>query len=221
MTRVALRGLAARPLRTALTTLAIVIGVAFVAAAYTLTDTLRGAADSLSSAAYDGTDAVVTGRTAFRLGAEDSSQRPTVPASVLARVRHAPGVSVAAGDVSDQAMILGRDGKTVGSGPYFGAGLDARTPGAVRLTPFRLQSGRWAAGPGEVVIDQHTADGQHYGRGSSVRVTTRGAARSFRVVGIARFADVKTLGSATFAVFDLGEPTEESVLAAMKVVTAR
>ena len=132
MTRVALRGLAARPLRTALTTLAIVIGVAFVAAAYTLTDTLRGAADSLSSAAYDGTDAVVTGRTAFKLGSEDSSQRPTVPASLLATVRHAPGVSVAAGDVSDQAMILGRDGRTVGSGPYFGAGLDARTPGALR-----------------------------------------------------------------------------------------
>jgi putative ABC transport system permease protein len=203
MTRVALRGLAARPLRTALTTLAIVIGVAFVGAAYTLTDTLRGAADSLSSAAYDGTDAVVTGRTAFHLGAEDSSQRPTVPASLLARVRQAPGVTVAAGDISDQAMILGRDGKTVGTGPYFGAGLDASTAGAQRLTPFRLQSGRWADEPGEVVIDQRTSEAQRYGLGSSVRVTTRGAVRSFRVVGVARFADVKSIGSATFAVFDL------------------
>ena len=45
MIRVALKGLAARPVRTALTTLAIVVGVAFVCAAYTLTDTMRGAAD--------------------------------------------------------------------------------------------------------------------------------------------------------------------------------
>ena len=56
MIRVALRGLAARRLRTALTALAIVLGVAMVSAAFTLTDTMRGAADSLSSAAYDGTD---------------------------------------------------------------------------------------------------------------------------------------------------------------------
>ncbi len=67
MIRVTLRGLVARPLRTALTALAIVVGVAFVCAASTLTDTLRAAADSLSSAAYDGTDAVVTGSTAFKL----------------------------------------------------------------------------------------------------------------------------------------------------------
>src|SRR6476619_5505197 len=110
MIRVALRGLAARPLRTALTTLAIVVGVAFVCAAATLTDTLRGAADSLSSAAYDGTDAVVAGRTAFKLTMNDMGQRPTVPASMLDRVAHAPGVKLAAGDISDTAMIVGTNG---------------------------------------------------------------------------------------------------------------
>jgi len=51
MTRVALKGLASRPVRTLLTTLAIVLGVGMVSAAFTLTDTMRGAADSLSSAA--------------------------------------------------------------------------------------------------------------------------------------------------------------------------
>ena len=67
MTRVALKGLASRPVRTLLTTLAIVLGVGMVSAAFTLTDTMRGAADSLSSAAYDGTDAVVSARTAFEV----------------------------------------------------------------------------------------------------------------------------------------------------------
>ena len=39
MTRVALKGLASRPIRTLLTALAIVLGVGMVSAAFTLTDT--------------------------------------------------------------------------------------------------------------------------------------------------------------------------------------
>jgi putative ABC transport system permease protein len=205
MTRLALKGLAARPLRTALTAFAIVIGVAFVCAAYTLTDTLRGAADSLSSAAYRGTDAVVVAHTSFRASttSDVQAQSPTIPAADLAAVRRVSGVAVAAGDVSDSAEIIGRDGKPAGSGPYFGAGLDSRTPGATRLTPFRLRAGRWATGPGEVVIDQATADKEHYRVGDLVRVSTTGTARRFRVTGIATFASVKSIGTATVAVFDL------------------
>ena len=59
MKTVALKGLRARPVRTILTTLAIVLGVAMVSGALTLTDTMRGGADGLTKAAYDGTDAVV------------------------------------------------------------------------------------------------------------------------------------------------------------------
>ena len=83
MTRVALKGMASRPLRTLLTTLAIVLGVGMVSAAFTLTDTMRGAADSLSSAAYDGTDAVVSARTAFKVdsASDYTVQKPTVDAS--------------------------------------------------------------------------------------------------------------------------------------------
>jgi ribosomal protein S18 acetylase RimI-like enzyme len=97
MIRVTLKGLAARPLRTALTMLAIVIGVAFVSAAYTLTDTLRGAADSLTSSAYDGTDAVVGARTTFKASSTSdvTAKAPTIPASALASVRRAPGVAAA------------------------------------------------------------------------------------------------------------------------------
>src|SRR3712207_8705450 len=71
MTRLSLRSLAARPLRTALTTLAIVLGVALISGSLTLTDTQRKAADALSSASYDGTDAVVSAKTAFKLDSTD------------------------------------------------------------------------------------------------------------------------------------------------------
>jgi putative ABC transport system permease protein len=205
MIRVALKGLAGRPVRTALTTLAIVIGVAFVCAAYTLTDTMRNAANDLSAAAYDGTAAVVLPKTTFSASqtADIRAQAPTIPASALAAVRRAPGVTVAAGDITDTAEIVGRDGKVADGGPFFGVGFDERTPGAQRLTPFRLRGGRWAARPGEVVIDQGTAEREHYSVGDTVRVSTRGAARPFRLVGIASFASVKSLGKATVAIFDL------------------
>jgi putative ABC transport system permease protein len=204
MTRVALKGLAARPVRTVLTALAIVLGVAMISGAFTLTDTMRGGADSLSSAAYEGTDAVVTAHTAFKLDSTDwTARRPTVDAQLLQKVRSLPQVGVAVGDITDEAKIIARDGKPAGDSPYFGVGFDSRTRGAARTTPFRLETGRWAAGPGEVVIDAATADKEHYALGSHVRVTTRGEARRFTVVGIAKFGSVKSLGAATVAVFDL------------------
>ncbi len=76
MTRLSLKTLAARPLRTALTTLAIVLGVSLVVGSLTLTDTQRKAADALSSASYDGTDAVVSAKTPFAIDlSEDWSAR--------------------------------------------------------------------------------------------------------------------------------------------------
>jgi putative ABC transport system permease protein len=204
MIRIALKSLAARRLRTALTALAVVLGVAMVSAAFTITDTMRGAADSLSSAAYDDTDAVVTARTAFEVDANDwTAERPTVDASVLDEVRAVPGVAVAAADITDEAKIIKRDGKPAGDGPYFGVGFDARTPGTEQLTPFRLESGRWAAGAGEVVLDAGTAADEDYRVGGKVTITTRGEPHRFTVVGLARFGTVKSLGTATFAVFDL------------------
>ncbi len=204
MIKVAFKSLAARRLRSALTALAIVLGVAMVSGAFTITDTMRGAADSLSSAAYDGTDAVVGARTAFAVDAGDwTAKRPTVDASVLDQVRAVPGVEVAAADITDEAKIIKRDGKPAGDGPYFGVGFDAKTPGAERLTPFRLDSGRWAAGPGEVVIDAATAEDQEYAVGSTVPISIRGEQHDFEVVGTARFGSVKSLGTATSAVFDL------------------
>ena len=204
MIRIALKSLAARRLRTALTALAVVLGVAMVSAAFTITDTMRGAADSLSSAAYDGTDAVVQARTAFEVDATDwTAERPTVDAGLLEKVRAVPGVAVAAADITDEAKIIKRDGKPAGDGPYFGVGFDARTQGTERLTPFRLDGGRWATRPGEVVLDAGTAADQDYRVGGTVTITTRGEPHEFRVVGLARFGSVKSLGTATFAVFDL------------------
>ena len=49
-----------------------------VSGSYTLTDTMRGAADSLSSSAYDGTAAVVSAKTAFKVD-DEFAVRPSIP----------------------------------------------------------------------------------------------------------------------------------------------
>jgi putative ABC transport system permease protein len=201
MTRVALKSMLGRRVRTALTALAIVLGVAMVAGAYTLTDTMGGAADSLSKASYEGTDAVVTARTAFEV--EDDYELgagPGIPASTLERVREAPGVERAVGSITDEARIVGRDGEVDGGGPYFGIGLD---PSAGELSPFRLERGRFAAAAGEVVIDAGTADREGYAVGDRIRVQARGPARTTTITGIATFGDVDSIGTATFALFDV------------------
>ena len=199
MIRVGLRGITQRRLRTVLTALAIVLGVAMVSGAYTLTDTMRGAADSLSSSAYDGTAAVVSAKTAFKVD-EDFPVRPPVSERMLDQVRAVPGVDKAVGSISDEARIVDRDGDVVGTGPYFGVGLD---PKSGDLSPFRLKEGRFATGPGQVVIDAGTADREHYAVGDTITVQARGPEQKVRVSGIATFGDVDAIGKATFALFDL------------------
>ena len=84
MLRIALNGLLARPIRTALTAMAIVLGVATIAAAFTLTDTMGRAADDLSSSAYDGTAAVVTAPSPFASTNDNENlTQPTIDAKTI------------------------------------------------------------------------------------------------------------------------------------------
>jgi putative ABC transport system permease protein len=207
MIRTAVKGMLARKLRTILTSLAIVLGVGMVSAAYILTDTWQGAADKLSTAAYDKVDAVVTTRQAFEVSTDASGgKRPPLPESVLADVRSVPEVGVAVGDVSDQVRLVGRDGKAIGGdggAPSFAEGIDTRTPGANGLSPFELRSGRFPRGDREVTIDAATAKEEHLSVGQVVGVASHGSPERFKIVGTATFGSVESLGGATAAIFEL------------------
>ena len=64
MTKVALRGLAGRKLRAALTALAIVLGVAMVSGTLVLTDAIDKAFKNIFTEQYAGTDAIISGKQA-------------------------------------------------------------------------------------------------------------------------------------------------------------
>ena len=204
MIAVAVKGITGRKLRTVLTSLAIVLGVAMVSGAFVLSDTMGRAADSLSSAAYRATDAVVAPRTLFKTDQFSSAGANTVAAKLVGRVRALPQVATAVGDLTNsETKLIGRDGKVIGTGPYFGVGYDAGVRGAARLTPFRLESGRYPRTPDQVAIDAGTAKSQHVGVGGQVRIEAKGPVRTFTVSGVVTFGDVSSIGTATVALFDL------------------
>jgi putative ABC transport system permease protein len=210
--RVALKGLLGRKVRAVLTALAIVLGVAMVSGSFVLTDTISKAFTSIFSSAYDGTDAVVSGK---KLVDYSSSGNPTVSQATLDEIRKQPGVAAAAGTVMDlggdstRAKLLGKDGKAIdhNGSPTFGFGVDTSQP---RFNPLKLESGRWAAAPDEVVIDADTAKHEHFNLGEPIGVAANGPTETFEVVGIAKFGDVESLGGATFGVFTI--PTAQKLL---------
>ena len=98
MRRVALRGLAARKLRSALTAIAIVLGVAMVTGTYILTDSIKGAFDGIFTEIYRGTDATITGKSAFELSADGGpAAEPAFDESLLPKVRALSDVEDAVG----------------------------------------------------------------------------------------------------------------------------
>ena len=205
MRRVALRGLLARKLRSALTAIAIVLGVAMVSGTLVLPDTIDKAFDSIFSSSYEQTDAVVSGK---KLVEWSQTGKAQVSEDVLAKVRALPEVEAAAGTIldlsgdSNQAKILDRHDKAIqGNNPTFGLGVE---PDDERFNPFKLVEGDWAAGPNEVVIDLNTADEQGFEVGDTVKVAGDGPVRPYELTGIARFGDVSSLGGATIALFDVG-----------------
>ena len=170
MTSVALKGLAGRKLRAFLTALAIVLGVAMVSGTYVLTDTIKSAFDQIFAGSYENTAAVVTGKSTVSFA---QSGAPTVPVSVLAKVRTLPDVQSATGqifnlnDSSDYGKLIGRDGKPLGSSgnPTFAFGFD---PAAGELNPMSLTGGRWASGPGQIVIDSSSAKQGDFSVGDTI-----------------------------------------------------
>ena len=89
MTRFSIRGIFSRKLRTALTAIAIVLGVAMVCGTYVLTDSISQAFDSIFASTYENTDAVVTGKRAFTGSENGDAVNPSFDESLLPKVKRA------------------------------------------------------------------------------------------------------------------------------------
>jgi putative ABC transport system permease protein len=204
--KVALRGLAGRKLRAVLTGIAIVLGVAMISGTYILTDTVQKAFNQLLVDSYAGTDAVVTGKGLDISIDGDKPPPPPIDASILDDVRGVDGVALATGSILDEnnTKLLTPEGKAINSEgwPTLGFGLDP-DPALSQFNPLNLYEGRWPKTDDEVVIDAGTADKQGYDVGDTVEISTLKPKQPFKVVGVAKYGEVESLGAITFVVFTI------------------
>ena len=216
MLRATVKSVLARKLRLALTTLSIVLGVAFIAGTLVLADTLNATFDRLFGEAEKGTSVAVRAKSAFT-GDNLSDNRAPVPESLLDRVRTVPGVRHAVGNVEGYAQLVDprtRDVIANGQAPGLGVDWDDST-----LSPLRLTTGRGPRAPDEIAIDSETAREHDLGPGRSVTVLTRVGPLSARVVGVFKFGSSGNLAGATMTAFEprtaqrlIGEPSTFSMV---------
>jgi putative ABC transport system permease protein len=195
--RVALKGLGGRKLRTALTTFAVVLGVAMVSGTYVFTDTIEKAIDTLLTDAYTGSDAVVSAQDVVDLPA---GERPTVPAGLADDVSRLAEVEAVSGGIVDTARLIDRNGDPISTRDgAVGVSVDAAEP---RFNPLSLTDGRWPAGAREIAIDADTAAAHGFTVGDTIDVAGPGPVRRFSISGIGELTTLDSLGGLTLAIFD-------------------
>jgi putative ABC transport system permease protein len=201
MIRITLRGLLTRKLRSSLTAVAIVLGVAMISGTYVLTDTINHSFDSLWNQIYQGTDAYVSGNSIVKDQMTGTSILPSFPQSLLVKIEREKDVRAAIGGVSGIASVVGKNGKVIANSgaPNIGMSVGESVPELKTLT---LVSGTWPKA-GEVVIDQSTADKGSYKTGDMIGILTSGPERTMRLSGIVRFGQSNGMMGATLAGFQL------------------
>ncbi len=190
MGRLVLRGLMTRKLRSVLTAIAIVLGVAMISGTFVLTDQISGAFDQIFQAANKGTDAVVKPSPTF--GSDNGNQNDTplfVPESLVARVKKVPGVRAADGVISETGFLV-LDGKLVkptGGAPPI---LASESPD---FRVSKLLAGRFpslaTAGSAlpDLAVDKGLADRKHLKVGEHVQVATSTGLHPARISGVIKF----------------------------------
>src|SRR4051794_40532243 len=208
MLRVALKGLAGRPVRALLTAIAIILGVAMISGTYVLTDTINNGFNTIFAQSYQNADVVITGKAAFDNANGNTVEPPSMPQSLLAQVQQLPDVALAAGSVTTSSLkLIGKDGKVISSGGAPTLGFSV-TPAGQPFNPTKLTEGHWPHGNRQIVIDQATAASNGFNVGDVIGVQAFGPAHHLRITGVAEFPDVN-VGGATFAILD--QPTAQQL----------
>ncbi|MFI7640885.1 ABC transporter permease [Nonomuraea sp. NPDC049400] len=171
MLKTALAGLRAHKLRLLLTSLAITLGVGFIAGTFMLNDTVQAGFAQRVTADAAKVDVAVLPK----------GPDAVLPEQVLERIRALDGVTEAQGLIRAAAPVLGKDGKTAGNAPTTALSI-VRGP----LDRTDIVSG---TGPGTddqaAVLDENTAKAQGFRLGDTITVLDDKERRhQFKLVGL-------------------------------------
>ncbi len=204
MLQLTLKNLGAYKRRVLSTGLAVILGVAFLAATLALGDTMR--AGFTTDIVQGVGDTAVTVRSDTRLGGGDYvEQTGVLDASMVQQLAVIDGVAEAQPGVEGVAQLVGSDGSAIGGNgpPTVGTNWIPTGP----LNAYRIDEGRAPSERGEVAIDASAADkgDLHVGDRTIVRTPQP---TPVTVVGIAKFGARDTLGGATVTFFTTDQASE-------------
>ena len=198
MTSLVLRGIAQRKLRSALTGLAVLLGVAMIAGTYVLTDQIRNGFENLQRSVNRGVAAVLTPRTAFE---SDFTEQESMPDELIGRVRRVPGVARAEGQLVANGALVVRGDYVENKG---GNAALVVTTLPEPFDPVEVTRGRKPTRSGEIGVIESVAKDQRLKVGSRVGLATRDGVKPVTVSGVFELGGVESLGgtsvvAATFA----------------------
>jgi putative ABC transport system permease protein len=206
MFRVALKSIIGRKARLVLTSLAVILGTAFLSGTSVFSATLDRTFNNLFEDVFKNIDGYVRSTQVVE-GDFGVIERQRIPADYVDKVLAVPGVSDAVPDIQAFARIIGKDGKPVGTegaGPPTFGSVAVEFKGAL----WTIAEGKFPKGPNEVALDEASAEKAGYVLGDKVKVVAQSGSREFTMVGIASYGDVRSPGGATFALFDVATAAE-------------
>jgi putative ABC transport system permease protein len=189
VTGLALKSLWARRVRALTTTLAVVIGVAFVAGTYILTDTTFAAFDEIFEDSLAKTDVVISARDEVR---QESGEVPSFSADLLPRVERVQGVSVAAGQIFTPGGFFDAENEQIGSkfSPKF---ITSILPEELETQTYT--EGRPPRDAAEAALDQDAAEEAGLGLGDTLKLASVERVKAFRIVGLTQLGDASWGGA--------------------------
>ena len=212
MIRITFTNLWARRYRLLASSIAVLIGVAFMSGTLVLADTMGRTFDGLFTDVYAGTDVVVRGESSFEETDQinfGASSRPRIDDALVDTLAEVDGVAAAVGEVEGYAQIVGSDGEPLGD-PMGAPTLGVVWTDVEELNPMNLVEGRAPSGTGEVVIDRKSSTDGALSVGDTTSVLTAAGPVEVTVVGVATWGEVDSPLGASIAAFDL--PTAQELI---------
>jgi putative ABC transport system permease protein len=186
VTSLALKSLWARRVRALTTTLAVVIGVAFVAGTYILTDTTFAAFDEIFEDSLAKTDVVITAREEVR---QETGETPSFEAGVLPEVKPVEGVRLAVGAIFTGGAFFDEENEQIGT-PFAPKFITSILPEQLETQTY--VEGRPPRTAKEASLDQSAAEEAGLGVGDTVKLASVERVAAYRIVGLTK------LGSASW-----------------------
>jgi putative ABC transport system permease protein len=198
VTGLAVKSLWARRVRALTTTLAVVIGVAFVAGTYILTDTTFAAFDEIFEDSLAKTDVVITAKEEVR---QETGETASFKATVLPKVKRVDGVRVAVGQIFTGGAFFDEENEQIGT-PFAPKFITSNIPKSLETQTY--VEGRKPRTAKEASLDQSAAEEAGLGLGDTLKLASVERVASYEIVGLTKLGEA-SWGGASIAALILPE----------------